>query len=242
MSPFEQLQTDIEHYLKSDEDLRDLAITHVRPRTAKEAATIQGDLDKVLAGLLAGPSGKKGISVIVNMPELVKVEGNVRAVTGDLSISLRVVEHVMINMGLDGTQRSAEAWALMIANRLHHQVFQPLAPLVGEERLITPVPERVLTGKVEYNIELSCTFPGERISKVQPVSLVQAGPQMTLSCATTGAQIWWTVDGSFPGPGNELAQMYDGPFALGAGGHCLRTAAHLAGSAGSVVKQERVTV
>lgn len=242
MSPFERLQTDIECFLKSEEDLRDLAIVHVRPRTAKEAATIQSDLDKTLAGLMPAPSGKKGMSVIIQMPELGGVEGNVRAVTGQLRIALRVIEHVFINMGNEGTGKSAESWALVIANRLHQQVFAPLAPLVGEPSMITPVPERVLAGKVEYNVELSCTFPGERINKVQAVSLAKDGREITLTCPTTGAQIWWTDDGGFPGPGNADARMYDGPFLLPTGEHELRFAAYLCGAAGSVVKRECVSL
>jgi hypothetical protein len=42
------------------------------------------------------------------------------------------------------------------------------------------------------------------------------GPQdptefLTMACATEGADIYYTTDGSFPGPGNDEATLYAGP-------------------------------
>jgi hypothetical protein len=41
--------------------------------------------------------------------------------------------------------------------------------------------------------------------------------EATLTCATSGATIFYTLDGTYPGSGNSAAVEYSAPFAVSSG-------------------------
>lgn len=249
MNALERLQTDLETYLLScasdpaaDEAVRieGAAIARVRPRTAEEAAGVQTKLQRVLAGL-EGRNGRRGVSIIIGMPEIGKVEPNVRALRGEVTLSIRVVEHIMVNMGADGCRQGAEAFALEVAELLNHQVFAQWSPL--RLTAVRPDPEAVMDKMVAYDVVMATDLRGANRPKVAlpGIDITEDG-LMTLAVATAGAEIYWTLDGSYPGPANVQAARYAAPVQLPEGIHCLRVAAWLAGSAGSVPVERVVTV
>ncbi len=248
MNPLERLQTDIETYLLScvsdpaagDAPIECAAIARVRPRTAEEAAGIQTRLQRILAGL-EGRNGRKGMSIIIGMPEIGRVEPNVRALRGAVTVTIRVTEYLMVNMGADGCGQGAEAFALLVAELLNHQAFAHWSPL----RLasVRPDPEAVMDKMVVYDVRMETDLRGTVRSKVPPPAIeITEGGLMTLAVATAGAEIYWTLDGSYPGPGGSTAARYSEPVQLPAGTHALRVAAWLPGSAGSVPVEQAVTV
>lgn len=251
MNDLEALQTDIETYLLSCEaDLTDAdetpiqyaMIARVRPRTAQEAAGIQTKLQQALSGL-QGRNGKKGISIIIGMPELSKVEPNIRALTGTVTINLEVTENIIVNMGADGCgPHGAESFAIAAAELLNHQPFTNWSPLRVVSSL--PVPEAVLGQKAVYNVTLTTDLRRSLKPKVGAVKItVPENGYVVITCPTQDAVIYYTLDGSYPGSGSESAIVYDtAGLNLPVGVHRVRAAAWLVGQVGSVPDEETVTV
>lgn len=252
MNDLEQLQTDIETYLLSCEaNLTDAdetpiqyaMIARVRPRTAAEAAGIQTKLQQALSGL-QGRNGRKGISIIIGMPELGKIEANVRALTGTVTINVEITENIMINMGADGCgPHGAESFALAVSELLAHQPFSYWSPM----RVVSvlPDPESVLAQKVVYRVSLTTDLIRCLKPKVGAVTItVQSNGYLTITCPTQDAVIYYTLDGSYPGSASESAVAYDAEAGLHlpVGVHQVRAAAWLAGQVGSIPREQAVTV
>jgi hypothetical protein len=67
-------------------------------------------------------------------------------------------------------------------------------------------------------------------------------PGRTVSLSTTeeGTGIYYTTDGSFPGPGNTGAALYSAPFRVGSG-TVVRWAGYAAGRLGSDAGEATIT-
>lgn len=239
MSDLSQLQEDIESFLLSidnsgDADkcpIQQAAITRVRPRNAGEATGIETKLKRLLAGL-EGRRGKIGVSLIVGMPEVGKIEPNSRKLKATVSLVIEVSENIIVNMGADGTQCEAEEFALEAAAHLQHQVFQLWSPL--RVKSILPAPEAIIDKRVVYNITVETELSREAPARCDaPVAALEAGV-LTLSSTTPGASVYYTLNGSYPGPGNATAFIYAMPAPLSVGDHTLRAAAWKTGLAGSL--------
>jgi hypothetical protein len=250
MNDLERLQTDIEgHLLSSSSDplqedqcpIQHAAIARVRPRNAAEAAGIQTKLQKVMSGL-EGRGGKKGISIVISMPEIGRMEPNVRALTGTVAVVIEVSENILINMGAEGTGKGCEEFALCVGDLLSHQAFAAWSPL--RVRSIMPSPEAVLVQKVVYNVTLETDLNRPPMPKVAMPTRTFNTNHVRLATATAAAVIHYTLDGSFPGPGNEGSIVYDqvAGLTLPAGKHQLRYAAWLPGMVGSIPCEAELTV
>jgi len=211
-STIELLQQDLEHYLLSEAVLHQVSITRVRPRTAEEAAGIQSKLDRVLAGL-EERNGRRGLSVIIMMPELKASEPNLPGVQAQVALNIDVIENIVVNRAASGWM-SAETCALHIAGLL---ALYPLAvnrSVYPAPQLMTPMTEMLLDKKVGYRLGMIShigTRPPDRC--VAPSAEIESG-SLVLTTATADAQIYWTHDGSFPGPGNSQAMLYSEPYQL----------------------------
>lgn len=241
MSPLERLQLDVTHYLLSHGQLQYVTITHVRPRTAGEAAGIETKLARMLAGL-EPRNGKMGVAVLVGMPVVEGVNAEVRALRGDMVLPIEIMENILINGGAEGTGASCETHALTVAALLQQQVFHPFNPLISEPRLMVPAPEALLDKTIKYRITMRVPLVCDRVDKVVEPTVQQSGGSITLACATSGAALYYTLDGSFPGPGNKAALLYSTLLSLAPGVHELRAAAYLAGLAGSHSIAAEITV
>lgn len=232
ISDLERLQLDVRDYLLSHAQCDPLSILSVRPRDAGEAAGIVTKLDRTLAGLVKR-NGRAGVAAIVTMPALDSLEANVRALTGDGVLAIDVIENILINQGAEGTGKSCECWALLIMQILQHATFFPHNPLVMAPKPLRPIEEAIADKKVMYRIYINAPFAMPVLSKVDAPVVECADAFVTLACATPGAAIYYTLDQSFPGPGNDAALPYTAPIPLEPGTHILRTAAFAAGMAGS---------
>lgn len=236
MSPFTRLQSDVTQCLLSHDELRYVTITQVRPRAVSEAAGIVSNLDKVLAGT-SERNGKRGVACIVGMPVCDGVKANVRRLRGRMLIAIDVIETIVHN----NTGADCETHAWTVAGILQHMSFAPFAPLVAEPQMMTPRPEAVLNKQVIYRIEMSVDISGDERPKVATPEIATLGDQITLSCATDGAALWWTLDGGYPGPGGQ-ANLYTGPISVEPGQHTLRVAAHLSGYVASDAMAAAITI
>jgi len=117
----------------------------------------------------------------------------------------------VINMSELGTQKRADVIAMRILNLLHryfsgHTQCTLMAganPVVG----MSDLPE----GNVGYRVTLETTFVLDYANKVAtPLLSIEAG-LVVMTCATDGAAIHYTTDGSYPGPENAEALTYSTP-------------------------------
>lgn len=251
MNETQRLQEDIESYLlNSEADLTNedecpiqyAAIARVRPRDAGEAAGIQTKLQQVLSGLI-GRGGRKGISIIIGMPEIAKVEPNIRALTGLMTLVIEVHENIMVNMAAGGTSKGCEDFAYAVAELINHQPFGLWSPM--RIRSILPEQVAVLNQKVVYNVTLETDLRRPLKPKVAvPVVTVHEDNHITATCATEDAVLYYTLNGSLPGPATPTAIVFDAIAGLDltAGTWLLRVAAWKPGLAGSVVVDKTVTV
>lgn len=249
MNETQRLQEDIEAYILNHEaDLSNpdecpiqyAAIARVRPRDAGEAAGIQTKLQQVLSGL-QGRQGKRGISIIVGMPEIAQVKANVRALTGLMTLVIEVHENIMVNMSEGGTLKGCEDFAYAVAEVLMLQPFGFWSPI--RVRSILPAPEQVLNQKIVYNVTIETDLNRSPKPKVAMPDVVVNDGQVTGTCGTPDAVLYWTLDGSLPGPANANAvTLESGGMTLPPGSWVLRVAGWKQGMAGSVIWQQQVSV
>lgn len=250
MNDLQRLQEDITSFLLScssnplDADecpIQHAAIARVRPRTADEAAGIQTKLQKLMSGL-EGRGGKKGITIIVSMPEINKMEPNIRALTGTVTVLVEVTENILVNMGAEGTGKGCEDFALAVGDMLQHLSFTPWSPL--RVKSISPAPEAVLVQKVVYNVTVETDLNRAKKERVEMPKMATEAGHVRITCGTQDAVIHYTLDGTFPGPSNEGSIIYDTVRGLNlpAGEHVLRYAAWLPGMAGSIPCEKRLTI
>jgi hypothetical protein len=230
-SQLEQFQTDCAARLSAEEYFEDVSLFVVRPRSAAEALLLQTKLEEALSGK-AFTGGKCGVTCTVQMPAATVSEPDLPGPVFDASIVVRVTENPVINMGATGTGKSAEDVALAVLGALHQCVMENLVITAAKEAL-KPQSEGLASGKVVYDCNFSRRLTLTPQQKVAQVSITASGvlPDVgvALACATEGAEIYYTTDGSYPTPAAGIAYA---PFTVTAA--CkVRAAAYLAGFSGS---------
>lgn len=229
-SLLETLQNDAEGRLLADPFFDDIAI--VVQRKGVTLAEIQRRLT-----VLNGRGQKAGACVLVLMPgggSNDQTPGPRLAITQ----SFIVLVHPELNSKSTGTGKSPEEIALRLLQIFNFASFGYGAVLHCENDAL--VPNDTFDGLVGYQVNLH-TFSGETpLPKVAPVTIeatdTKAPATVQLSCATDGAKIWFTTDGSYPSSANATASLYAAQTTLRAG--CtLRTAAERFGLAPSNITQ-----
>lgn len=244
MNPIGRVQADLFAILNSLAYCADIGVTLWRPRltstgTVETAPVIASKIDKTLSGLLL-KGGKAGLAAIVLMPVVEVPNGEAPGPDTKISLSIRLRERTLINMGATGTQKPAEeaAWEFQ---REIHQYPLGYATLVCEGESIMPVIDPTDTkGDVIYNIQPSLRLSGTMPTRVQYVAISGTAAAVTLASGTSGAAIYYTTDESFPAAGNSAATLYSAPFAVAAG-TVVRAAAFKSGLSLSYTSQKTIT-
>jgi Chitobiase/beta-hexosaminidase C-terminal domain len=178
--------------------------------------------------------GAQGIGVIVAMPKV-----NVQAPNGPLEFvckqMLTVLEEPNLNQTAGtGTLIFAEDVGAYVLLWLHEYGLLQNLELYAEGEAM--VPNREYAGIRGVDVHLKYRFTPAQLNRCATVPIsfevVHDYPNfydvVTLTCATDGATIYYTTDGSFPGPANGAAQIYAGPFNVNSGTQ-VRAAADAAG-------------
>lgn len=202
-------QREIAEVLRADTGLADVAIID------SAAGAVTTDVQEALA-VFAGRNSKVGACVIVKPLE---ATANYREI-GDgplqLTVPIHVLESVKANMATGGTGKSA----LWIATRIYRvlHLYQPYG-LVSAIVAATPVIKALQQppGGADIGYEVAFEFQeagadnDQRVA-LPAVSVVDGEPDTyVLTCATNGAAIYYTTDGSHPWSGNEEATLYTEP-------------------------------
>lgn len=232
-----QTQNDLCAYLGLDPELADVAIIPQRSAPGEEGGSVHDVIEDALAGLKQ-KNGKAGLVVIVLMPDVAPQDENLPGPQMEMTCTVRVVENRIVNESASGTGLSAPLVALHLARVLHHwcpdgtHVLRPASKFIED----VSVPERE-AHEVRFLLRLPLA-PLARVSR--PLITGEpdgGGVRITLSCATSGAAIHYSLDGSFPVAGT----LYDEPFTLTAPAR-LRVIATAAGKLPSSVAEAEIGV
>lgn len=207
----QRLQLDAEARLLADAYFADIAI--ILQRTGVTEKEIQRRLSTV-----AGRGGKVGACVIVLLPSGGVPDADLPGPRLALTQSFIVLVHPSINEGSTGTGKEPEDIALRVLQLFHHAALGYGSVLVGGPGAI--VPNDSFDGLTGFQINLD-TFAGPvALTKVARPTISPssgAAPQLvTLACATAGASIRYTTDGSYPSAQNANATVYAAPFNVAA--------------------------
>lgn len=194
----------------------------------------EGDLTRrgeVEAGPRNVRNGKTGACVVVAGVAVVQVEqtGTPTPIM-TLAVEIEILEDVLINAGQDGTLRNAGVIAARLVQTLHMSHYDHrfsglrLADTGGIRELLAD--EAGVRGFVMRFTASSAMF--EAVDTVASVAVAVASNLATMSCATSGASIYYTLDGTYPGSGNPDARLYAAPVAVTAGQQ-IRVAAEKSG-------------
>lgn len=170
---------------------------------------------------------KVGACVVVLMPSLTPESPDAPGPRFLVRLSVQVIEIPLINLGANGTGKSAAEIAEQVRRLCHH--FAP-----GRGNVYTfaaQEPIAVQDGKVSYAVTFQRVGGDTLARKVATptcsTTSATAPATVTLACATAGAAIHYTLDGSYPSPANPTALLYSTPVDVAAAA-TVRAAATLA--------------
>lgn len=183
-------------------------------------------------------SGRMGCGAVIEMPTFVTEGGTAPGPQGAFELSIMVIEEPLLNMNAaNGTLLSAEDVGMKILGIGHHW-YSPLLGQFAAAKQALEAAEPPQKGQIAYRVRFAFTPPVEPTARVsRPVIATEAQGEgephlVTITCATDEAQIYYTVDGSFPGAGEPGAKVYEGAFEAEAE-TLIQAAAYLDGMAGS---------
>lgn len=216
----EQDQLDIYWRIAADSYFADV------PVLLELKGVTDNDINQALS-TLNDKGGKSGVLAVVLMPSLAPDQSEAPGPRYIPRITVQVIDQPLFNLSASGIGKSASQVAervRMIIHRFRNGTGATFA-FAGQE----PVP--VDDGKNSYAVAFTRLAGDNPPAKVAMPTISAAGtvaPQtVTLACATGGAAIRYTLDGSSPVSANPSALVYSAPFNVSAAGK-LRVAATLA--------------
>lgn len=157
-------------------------------------------------------NGRSGCGVLVEMPTFDVVHPNLPGPEGSFKFSCAVVEEPNLNLEPSGgTLLSAEDVAQIVLETLHQLVIDGTGSFYAFGRAIQWTDD-FGGGLVAYRVTLEMRCPRTPRAQVAIPTILEAAGLVTLTCTTAGADVFYTEDGSFPGPSNPGAVKYAAPF------------------------------
>jgi hypothetical protein len=174
------------------------------------------------------------------MPRIHATQPNLSPAQGDILVGIDVVEQPEINFNPGGSMLTAEETARAVRQTLHQFAIEGKILLYQDRKAIEPLPDKAYPGCLGYRVNLRGRMADLSQPKcVVPVISEEAG-FVTLAASDTGAAIYYTLDGSFPGAANAASVVYTAPFAVPST-TTMRWASYLSGYLGSDAAQAVIT-
>lgn len=192
--------------------------------------------------------GKLGVAVIVLQVVADDLYDNVVFGPMVLRPALQVVENLELNRGPNGTGKSARRIARMIRDVIKPLAldgitteFQPDKPCI-EPVDLKDLGEMLRAYQVNFLV-YEAEAQGEQASRPDVIAIAGGSePQFGLMCITEGAEVWYSLDDSFPAPGRAGSAVYSAAVSIPDGGLTVRAAAYKEGMVASQVIRARVEV
>lgn len=216
MDALQQLQLDVMSRLTADTNFQFVQTVNARPRSEEDAVLIQTKIDQALAGMVryiartAGQtdaeweaaceaSGKSGLCIAVLMPEVeLPQTGLPGPALIEVVMTVRVTENPLINMDdANGTKITAEDGAVKVLQALHHWSPNGSQSFVGDKKPLRPLEGE---GKVIYDVVTRMMLPLAIPEKCANPVITISGNNVEIACATSGAAIYYTTNGTLPTP------------------------------------------
>lgn len=209
------LQTEIQARLEADEWFTTITVLNER---SKEIAF---EIEQAIAALQ--PKGGKLGSFVVVAPFEADVESpdTPGPYFGALVLPVFVYESVVLNTDpTAGTLKPAIDTAVRVAQVCHHYRPEGLAENIFCDKNTIRPSRPPKDDLVAYRVNLRVPANMEPPTRVAPpVVSAPDGPHpvtASLSCATSGAAIYYTLDESHPWAGNPAAVLYSAPIVINA--------------------------
>ena len=206
MDQIEQDQDDFYQRILTDPYFAQIAVF------AEHKGVVQSEIDRTLS-VINARGGKLGACVIVLMATLVGDSPNAPGPRSKVRIDVQVIDYPVINLSADGTGKSCSQIAEQV-RMLCHQYRD------GSGSIFTfsaQQPVKLEDGQNCFVVSferLAGDSPAPKVANVVASPASGAAPQtVTLTCATAGAAIYYTTDGSYPSAANAAATLYSAPFA-----------------------------
>jgi len=213
---FIQLQNDVAHALLCDNWFESVNV--VTRDTLLLEQTRMADQTYAAETLVYTTSrnGRSGCGVIVEKPEFSLLHENVPGPQADLILTCTVIEDRLQNEDAQfGTLRAADQVAQKILDVLHLWSIQGQGIFRGDRTAIVSDPRfEPLTA---YRVRLRMTCNRGQTSRCATPSITNTEGTITLATSTSGADIYYTTDGTFPAPSNPKAIIYSGAFTPNSG-------------------------
>lgn len=199
----ETLQADILAVLKNTPSL---AGAHV---IAEDSGDMESEVLRRLGKLTEGPLGRKGLVIVVNLPEVSDAETNLPGPPIGITLGIQIIEQPLVNREAStGTGIRSSVAALRTLAALHLRSLAN-ALLVAGDAPVRPV-RGMRKGYLGHTVAMALQYrgitPAAKVAGVTPAWLED--DTLTLTTPTSGAEIWYTTDGSYPAPTNAQALLY----------------------------------
>jgi len=218
------------------------------PVVVAEEGNVRATLERKQA-VVTAKSGKRGVAVVVL--QVIGDDPYAEVTFGPLALrpAFQVIENLDLNRDANGTGKSARRVARRIRDVIKSLALYGIATdFVPDRPCIEPVNFDESMGKAVRGYQVnfvtyeSDTEVSSQVAVPYFAEFPDAAPKIQVLCATEAAEIWYSLDDSFPGPGREGSVLYGGPIEVPAGGMTIRAAGYKAGVIGSQVNRATITV
>lgn len=183
-------------------------------------------------------NGRSGTGVLIEMPTVEVPANQAVGPKQNLRPSFVVFQNGDAALTPEtGSGLYAETIAQLVLDTLHMQELQGIGTLYAQDRAIEPAREYEFVNAYRVSLILR-SAQANQTNRTAPVVITNNAGTVTLTCATAGAVIYYTKDGSFPDQAatdpvsaaaiNLSSQLYSAPFVV-TSGEVIRAAAYLAG-------------
>ena len=226
-----KLQEDWTFKLQSEPALENINIIQLRK------LVIASQIDFKLLTLTAR-NGRSGCGAVIEMPTFNVPSQNAPGPMGSFELTVLVAEMPTINMaGATGTLQSAEEVAMRIMEIGHRFFIRDAAEFVASKNAMEPA--EFEPGHVAYRVRFAFLHSPTPATRCSIPTISETNGLVSLACETSGADIYYTTDDTFPGPANPSATRYTAAFQVDSG-TVVRVAAYKDGLTGSDI--DRATI
>lgn len=239
---FTKLQNFVGHYLCSNNAFDRINIV-TRERLLGDESRLPDETIAVESLVYITPreggDGRTGIGVIIEKPGFVVNAPNLPGPEGYITLQLLILEDRLTNLGpTGGTGVAADQLAQMLMDALHWHQMEGFGQLFCDNNAMVAATD--FEPLVGYRVNFKVRMPRAQTEKVAQPTISESENEVTLACATTDAEIYYTTDQSFPGRSNPGATLYTAPFSVEVG-DIINAAAYKDGLSPSHLIQATVT-